>query len=54
MPTYEYRCQKCGHVFERNEHVADHEKSHPKCSKCGSSQVEAVMATFYAKTSRKS
>ena len=30
MPTYEYRCQKCGHVFERNEHVADHEKSHPQ------------------------
>lgn len=29
MPTYEYRCQKCGHVFERSEHVADHEKSHP-------------------------
>jgi putative FmdB family regulatory protein len=54
MPTYEYRCQKCGHVFERNEHVADHEKSRPKCSKCGSSQVELVLANFYAKTSKKS
>lgn len=54
MPTYEYRCVKCGHVFERSEHVAEHEKVHPQCPKCGSAEVEAVLADFFAKTSKKS
>jgi putative FmdB family regulatory protein len=54
LPTYEYHCKKCGHVFERNEHVADHEKAHPKCPKCASSAVDPVLASFYAKTSKKS
>lgn len=54
MPTYEYHCKECGHTFERSEHIADHEKSHPKCPNCGSAQVEPVLADFYAKTSKKS
>lgn len=54
MPTYEYRCSKCGKVFERQEHVAEHEKSHPRCPKCQSSEVQPVLADFYAKTSKKS
>ncbi len=54
MPTYEYRCKKCGKSFERSEHIAEHEKSHPLCPKCRSAQVEPVLADFYAKTSKKS
>jgi putative FmdB family regulatory protein len=54
MPTYEYRCKQCGKTFERSEHVAEHEKSHPQCPKCHSTQVEPVLADFYAKTSKKS
>lgn len=54
MPTYEYHCRKCGHTFERIEHISEHEKSHPKCPKCGSSDAEHVLAGFYAKTSKKS
>ena len=54
MPTYQYRCKKCGKSFERSEHIADHEKSHPLCPKCSSKQVEPVLADFYAKTSKKS
>jgi putative FmdB family regulatory protein len=54
MPTYEYRCKQCGHVFERSEHVAEHEKSHPPCPKCRNQEVEPVLADFYAKTSKKS
>lgn len=54
MPTYEYRCSKCGKVFERQEHVAEHEKSHPQCPKCHSADVQPVLTDFYAKTSKKS
>jgi len=53
MPTYEYHCQKCGKVFERHEHIAEHEKSHPRCPKCKSGAVEPVLADFYAMTSKK-
>jgi putative FmdB family regulatory protein len=54
MPTYQYRCTKCGTVFERSEHVAEHEKAHPQCPKCKNPEVEHVLADFYAKTSKKS
>lgn len=54
MPTYEYRCKQCDKSFERSEHVVEHEKSHPQCPNCQSTDVEPVLAEFYAKTSRKS
>jgi len=54
MPTYEFRCKKCGTVFERQEHIIEHEKSHPPCPNCKSEAVEPVLADFYAMTSKKS
>jgi putative FmdB family regulatory protein len=54
MPTYEFRCNDCGTVFERQEHIAEHEKSHPPCPKCNSKAVQPVLADFYAVTSKKS
>jgi len=33
MPTYEYRCPKCGHHFEKIQKITDN--SRPKCPKCG-------------------
>jgi putative FmdB family regulatory protein len=53
MPTYEYRCNHCGEVFERQQHVAEHEKSHPRCPKCESRDVQPVLSDFYARTSKK-
>lgn len=60
MPTYEYRCEKCGEVFERIEHLAEHstarwEPGHapPRCPKCGSESVQHQPTQFFAKTSRK-
>jgi putative FmdB family regulatory protein len=53
MPTYEFRCKKCGTLFERQEHISEHEKSHPLCPKC-KSESEHVLADFYAVTSKKS
>jgi putative FmdB family regulatory protein len=33
MPTYEYRCEKCGHEFEREQRITeDPIKKCPKCS----------------------
>jgi putative FmdB family regulatory protein len=54
MPTYEFRCEKCGTVFECQEHITEHEKSHPSCPNCKSEAVEPVLADFYAVTSKKS
>jgi putative FmdB family regulatory protein len=53
MPTYEYRCNHCGQTFERSEHIAEHEKSHPRCPKCQSHDVQTQLSDFYAKTSKK-
>ena len=54
MPTYQYRCKKCGGEFELIEHMADHASAPHKCPKCKSKQVAQVMTPFYAKTAKKS
>lgn len=54
MPTYQYRCKKCGEAFELTEHMTDHTATQHKCPKCKSKQVAQVMTPFFAKTSRKS
>jgi putative FmdB family regulatory protein len=54
MPTYEYRCRECHHVFDRIEPIAEHGHTHPACPKCKSKKVEQVLTSFFAKTSHKS
>ncbi|MFC4341104.1 FmdB family zinc ribbon protein [Cupriavidus numazuensis] len=54
MPVYQYRCDKCGHVFEHTEHMAEHATAHPSCPKCGSQTVQHAPTPFVAKTGRKS
>jgi putative FmdB family regulatory protein len=54
MPTYEYRCPDCHHVFDRVEPLAQHGDRHPNCPKCKSKNVEQVLTPFFAKTSHKS
>lgn len=53
MPTYQYRCEKCGAVFERVERMSEHAAAH-KCPQCGSENVHSAPTPFIAKTSRKS
>lgn len=54
MPTYEYRCAKCGTEFERTMLLSEHEKGEkPACPKCQSRDVEQLVAAFQAVTSRK-
>ncbi len=54
MPTYEYRCGKCGATFERTEHVNEHKAKGLRCPKCKSTKVTQAYGTFFAKTSKKS
>lgn len=54
MPTYEYRCLECHHVFDRAEPLAEHGRTRPECPKCKSKKAEQVLTPFFAKTSHKS
>lgn len=54
MPTYDYRCRKCGQQFTTREKIAEHNAGSATCPECKSQEVERVMSSFYAKTPRKS
>jgi putative FmdB family regulatory protein len=54
MPTYEYRCERCGEIFERRESIAEHEAAKQMCPKCGSEDVFRALSAFFTKTSKKS
>lgn len=54
MPTYRYRCEKCGKVFEHIEHVTEHAAVQLSCPQCGSKTVQHAPTPFVAKTSKKS
>ena len=47
MPVYEYRCQKCGHVFTNRFRTlrAIKEEGAPACPACGASQVQRLLST---------
>jgi putative FmdB family regulatory protein len=54
MPTYQYRCEKCGKKFERTETISEHETMKATCPKCGSKKVSFVPGNVYVVTSKKS
>jgi putative FmdB family regulatory protein len=54
MPTYEYRCRDCDHVFDRVEPLSEHGGKMPTCPQCRGRHVEQVLTPFFAKTSSKS
>jgi putative FmdB family regulatory protein len=54
MPTYQFRCEKCGKRFERTETIAEHEAVKPQCTKCGSKKVTFVPGRVFVVTSKKS
>ena len=54
VPTYQYRCEKCGKSFERTETITEHEKAKSKCPKCDSKKVTQVPGRVHAVTSKKS
>jgi len=54
MPTYQYRCDKCGKKFERSETISEHGTSKGKCPKCGSAKVSQIPGNVFVVTSKKS
>jgi putative FmdB family regulatory protein len=54
MPTYSYRCDKCGKRFTRAERIAAHGRGRVACPKCKSKAVSQEFRSFFAKTTKKS
>lgn len=54
MPTYEFNCPKCNKEFSVTMTMREREEKKPACPTCGSTDLEALMGTFFAKTSKKS
>jgi putative FmdB family regulatory protein len=54
MPTYEYRCEACGHEFTTTLGIAEHERTKPQCPMCKSDKVQQCVSAVSVKTSRKS
>ena len=54
MPTYEYRCEACGHEFTTIRTIGEHDAAKPPCPKCKSEKVEQAVSTVFVKTSHKS
>ena len=42
MPTYEFKCESCGHHFERFLSITDN--SRPKCPVCGKNTKRLISA----------
>jgi len=45
MPIYEYRCQKCGHLFQKLQSVSAGAKA-VACPACGTKRVERQLSVF--------
>ena len=43
MPTYDYRCQACGHAFEEFQSMSDAPLK--KCPKCGRRRLVRLLGT---------
>ena len=54
MPTYEYRCQKCGREFSVMMSMSRHEHEEVVCPDCRAKEVSPQISLFSAKTSKKS
>ena len=57
MPTYEFRCEKCGKMFEQVWSLSEYDKrikKKNKCPSCGSTKVVKTISAVQVKTSKKS
>lgn len=50
MPLYEYRCQTCGHLFEKMVSFSQSSKL-PECPHCKSEDTYKQISTFATKGS---
>jgi putative FmdB family regulatory protein len=54
MPSYEYRCPKCGKKFTLILSIGEHDAGKGKCPKCGGKKLKQLVTAFQVKTSSKS
>ncbi len=54
MPTYEFLCLKCQKEFTVTMTIREREANPPACPVCKSSELETLISSVFAKTSRKS
>ena len=54
MPSYDYRCGKCGKRFSVVQRISEHGGRPPACPKCKSRRTQQLFTPFYAKTGKKS
>jgi putative FmdB family regulatory protein len=52
MPIREYRCEKCGNVFENIE--IDARSGKVRCPDCGTRKVRSLFSAFASSVSQKS
>lgn len=54
MARYDFECRECGHEFELQERISEHDsEASPECPECGSRETRQVMNAFYPDTSDK-
>ena len=54
MPSYEFFCPKCNKEVSLTLTISERERGEYQCPTCGSKDLQPLMGTFFAKTSRKS
>ncbi|MBI5166656.1 MAG: zinc ribbon domain-containing protein [candidate division NC10 bacterium] len=54
MPTYEFRCQNCNKEFIVTLSLREREAGEVTCPDCGGKELESLLSSFYARTSKKS
>jgi putative FmdB family regulatory protein len=53
MPTYEYKCKKCGMKFELAQPIEEWNRRQT-CPECNSKETKKLVSPFIPKTSDKS
>ncbi len=53
MPLYEFFCGKCQKEVSVTQTMSEHSRG-ASCPECGGRDLRPLVATFFAKTSRKS
>jgi putative FmdB family regulatory protein len=54
MPSYEFECQSCHSTFTLSLSMHEREAGNIKCPHCGGANVQQLISSFTAKTSKKS
>jgi putative FmdB family regulatory protein len=54
MPSYEFKCEKCGKSFTLLLSVSEYEKTKVRCPKCKSTRVKREIGSVQVITSKKS